>query len=101
MEQSAFESYLIANDIKHIGITRFQSPLGVEVTLEELLHSYSFKGFNDGFNGKPLEFITDPKESLIILPKTGGIKYTSEAKEVLLPRFEYIREYALGKSARY
>lgn len=90
MEQSAFESYLIANEIKPIGITRFQSPTGVEVTLEQLLGSYSFKGFNDGFNGKPMEIIQDPKESLIILPKTGRVKYTSEAKEVLLPRFEYI-----------
>lgn len=101
MEQSAFEKYLVANGIKHIGITRFQSPTGVEVTLEQLLGSHSFKGFIDGFNGKPLQIIPDPKESLIILPKSGRIKYTLEAREVLLPRFEYIREYALGKSARH
>lgn len=100
MEQSTFESYLKANEIKHIGITRFQSPTGVEVTLENLLHSSSFQGFNDGFNGKPLKVIPDPQESLIILPKTGKVRYSLQAREVILPRFEYIREYALGRSFR-
>jgi len=101
MEQSTFESYLIANEIKHIGITRFQSPTGVEVSLEDLLHSHSFKGFNDGFNGKPMEINPDIRSVLIILPKSDYVDYTSKAKEVLLPCFEYIREYALGKSARH
>lgn len=100
MGQSVFENYLRVNEIEHVGITRFRSPLGVEITLEELLHSHSFQGFNDGYYGKPMQISPDPRSVLIILPKNNYTDYTSEAKQVLLPRFEYIREYALGKSAR-
>ena len=100
MEQNIFENYLKVNKIKPISLKKFQSPLGIEVTLENLLHSDSFNGFNDGFSGKSMQISSDPENLFVILPKTGKIKYNLEAKEMILRRFEYIREYALGMSLR-